>query len=55
MNKVKDLFRQYPEATELYEDTQGQVWVDKATAQAQCREGKLITHKREKETTKKVK
>lgn len=55
MSKIKDIFNQYPEATELYEDSQGLIWVEKATAEAQSRGGKVITHKREKETTKKVK
>lgn len=41
---IKDLFIQYPEAKELYQDARGNLWVIKTTAETQG--GKVTVIKR---------
>lgn len=35
MERIKKLFNAYPNATELYQDGNGHIWVNKETAEAQ--------------------
>lgn len=54
-NYIKGIFQQFPKAKELYQDAKGNLWTEKATAEAQSKGGKVKILKRNEYITKKVK
>lgn len=45
-DRVRDIFKQYPKSKELFEDINGQVWVNRTTAEMQSKGAAITVHKR---------
>lgn len=53
--QIKQIFKFHPSISELFQDENGNVWVEKSTAENQSKGGKITVLKRSKFLTNKVK
>lgn len=48
--RVKEVFENHPSIDKIYVDTQGEIWLTKAAAKTQCKDGEPKTIERAKKS-----